>query len=49
MDQRVVQDALVAPYGVATTGVLLSEHLDATNCLRFHPVFGTDLSSLCLR
>ena len=43
-----VEGALIAPYGVGTTGVLLSERLDAENCLRFHPVYGLDLSSLCL-
>ncbi|MGI8749285.1 MAG: ABC transporter substrate-binding protein [Thermoleophilaceae bacterium] len=49
LDKRVVGGGLVAPYGVATTGVLLSERLDAANCLRFHPVYGADLSALCLR
>lgn len=49
LDRRVVKAALVTPLGVATTGVLLSERLDAANCLTFHPVFGTDLSALCLR
>lgn len=49
LDKRVVQGALVVPLGVRTTGVLLSERLDAANCLNFHPVFGTDLSLLCLR
>ncbi len=49
LDRTVVRDAIVAPYGVATTGVLLSERLDAANCLRFSPVYGIDLSSLCLR
>ena len=44
-----VAQALLAPYGVSTTGVLLSERLDAENCLRHHPVHGLDLSSLCVR
>ena len=43
-----VQGALIAPFGVRTTGVLLSERLDADQCLRFHPVYGVDFSSLCL-
>lgn len=49
LDKRVAAGGLAAPYGVATTGVLLSERLDAANCLRFSPVYGTDLSALCLR
>ena len=49
LDREVVADALIAPYGVATTGTLLSERLDAENCLRVHPVHGLDLSSLCVR
>jgi peptide/nickel transport system substrate-binding protein len=49
LDRDVVSDALLAPYGVGTTGTLLSERLDAENCLRFHPLHGLDLSSLCVR
>ena len=49
LDREVVSEALLAPYGVTTTGTLLSERLDAENCLRFHPVHGLDLSSLCVR
>lgn len=49
LDRTVIGDAIVAPYGVATTGVLLSERLDAENCLRFSPVYGLDLAGLCLR
>jgi len=48
LDRQVVQGALIAPFGVRTTGVLLSERLDADRCLRFHPVYGVDFSSLCL-
>ena len=49
LDRDVVSEAVVAPYGVSTTGTLLSERLDAENCLRFHPLRGLDLSSLCVR
>ncbi len=49
LDRTVVAGSIVAPYGVATTGVLLSDRLDAANCLRFSPVYGLDLSSLCLK
>lgn len=49
LDRQTVESALVAPFGTGTEGTLLSERLDAQNCLRFHPVYGLDLSSLCLR
>lgn len=49
LDREAVQDADVAPYGIETSGVLLSERMDPQNCSRFHPVFGLDWSSLCLR
>lgn len=49
IDRDVVEGATVAPYGVETSGVLLSERMDVANCPRFHPVFGLDWSSLCLR
>jgi len=48
LDRDVVEGALIAPFGLQTTGVLLSERLDADRCLRFHPVYGLDFSSLCL-
>ena len=48
LDRDVVEGALIAPYGLRTTGVLLSERLDGNQCLRFHPVYGLDFSSLCL-
>jgi len=49
LDREAVEGAELAPYGVETVGVLLSERIDAENCSRFHPVFGIDWSSLCLR
>jgi len=49
LDREVVEGAEVAPYGVETVGVLMSERMDAENCSLFHPVFGLDWSSLCLR
>ena len=48
LDRDVVEGALIAPFGLRTTGVLMSERLDADRCLRFHPVYGLDFSSLCL-
>ena len=49
LDREVIEAAEVAPYGVETVGVLLSERMDAENCSLYHPVFGMDWSSLCLR
>ena len=49
LDREVMEQALMAPYGVEQTGVLLSERTDPVNCRRFHPVYGLDWSSLCLR
>jgi hypothetical protein len=48
IDQRVIEAALIAPFGLSTTGVLVSERLDGEQCQRFHPVYGLDFSSLCL-
>jgi hypothetical protein len=36
------------PLGTERRSTFLSERLDAENCLRFQPLFGLDLSSLCL-
>jgi len=49
IDREVVEGATLAPYGVETTGVLLSERMDVANCARYHPVFGLDWASLCLK
>lgn len=49
VDKRVVEEALASPLGSERRPVFLSERLDAANCFRFHPVFGVDLTSLCLR
>ncbi|MDQ3644733.1 MAG: ABC transporter substrate-binding protein [Actinomycetota bacterium] len=49
LDLEVVEGAEVAPYGIETVGVLMSERMDPENCSLYHPVFGLDWSSLCLR
>ena len=49
LDREVMDGAEVAPFGVETVGVLMSERMDAENCSLYHPVFGLDWSSLCLR
>lgn len=49
VDERVVDEALASPLGSERKPAFLSDRLDAANCFRFHPVFGVDLASLCLR
>jgi len=49
VDGDVISRAYLAPFGVATAGVLASERLDMGNCSRFHAVVGMDYSSVCLR
>jgi peptide/nickel transport system substrate-binding protein len=48
-DERVVTHAYAAPLGSERRPTFLSERIDAENCARVHPVFGIDLSSLCLK
>ena len=47
-DRRVVERGYVAPIGTELRPALVSERLDIENCFRFQPLFGLDLSSLCL-
>ena len=47
-DRLVVDEAYVAPIGTELRPTFLSERLDIENCFRFQPVFGLDLSSLCI-
>lgn len=49
LDRTIVEKAYMAPYGVEREGIFLSERMDPENCARFHPVYGADYSSLCLR
>ena len=47
-DRRVVEQGYVAPVGTELRPAFVSERLDIENCFRFQPLFGLDLSSLCL-
>jgi hypothetical protein len=47
-DRLVVDEGYVAPMGTELRPTFLSERLDIENCFRFQPVFGLDLSSLCI-
>lgn len=49
IDRRIVENAYLAPYGVEKQSTFFSERMDAANCARFHPVYGPDYSSFCLK
>jgi hypothetical protein len=49
VDERLVEEAYVAPLGAGVRPAFYSERIDVQGCASFHPVFGTDLASLCLR
>ena len=40
---------MIVPYANSLRTLFLSERIDAANCARFHPVYGVDLTDLCLR
>jgi hypothetical protein len=44
----VVERGYAAPIGTELRPAFVSERLDVDNCFRFQPIFGLDLSSLCL-
>jgi peptide/nickel transport system substrate-binding protein len=48
-DRLVVEEGYAAPIGSERRPAFLSERLDIENCFRFQPIFGLDLSSLCIR
>ena len=48
-EKRVVDRAYVAAYGHPKRTTFLSERMDFENCARFHPVYGNDYSSFCLK
>jgi peptide/nickel transport system substrate-binding protein len=49
LDRLIVENAYMAPYGVERHSIFLSERMDPENCAVFHPVYGADYSSFCLR
>ena len=48
-DRLVVEETYVAPLGSERRTAFFSGRVDVENCARFQPLFGLDLSSLCLR
>jgi peptide/nickel transport system substrate-binding protein len=49
LDSELVAGGVVVPYARPVRTLFLSERIDAENCSRYHPVYGIDLSNLCLR
>ena len=49
IDRRLVEEAYVAPLGSQRLPTFLSERIDVQGCATFHPIFGVELASLCLR
>jgi hypothetical protein len=49
LDAALVQSAVIVPYAHSLRTLFLSDRIDAANCSRFHPVYGVDLTHLCLR
>jgi peptide/nickel transport system substrate-binding protein len=49
LDRELVRSAIVIPYARVSNTLFLSARMDAENCSRVHPVYGVDLSSLCVR
>jgi peptide/nickel transport system substrate-binding protein len=49
VDERLVTEAHAAPLGSERRPSFFSDRMDTANCARFHPVFGIDLSGLCLK
>ena len=49
LDRRLIDQGYVAVYGNPTRTTFLSDRMDFENCARFHPVYGNDYSSFCLK
>jgi peptide/nickel transport system substrate-binding protein len=49
LNEQVVAEAWIAPYGHATRATFMSERMDFENCSLFHPVYYNDYSSFCLK
>jgi peptide/nickel transport system substrate-binding protein len=49
LDRQLVATAVVVPYAEPLSPVYVSNRIDAANCARVHPVYGIDVSDLCLR
>jgi peptide/nickel transport system substrate-binding protein len=48
-DRRLIDEGYAMPLGSELRTAFFSQRIDVENCARFQPLFGLDLSSLCLR
>lgn len=49
VNQQVVNEFHIAPYGHRKLATFVSERMDFDNCTLFHPVYQNDYSSFCLK
>jgi peptide/nickel transport system substrate-binding protein len=49
LNRQLVEEGWVVPYGHIKVATFLSERMDFENCSLFHPVYGNDYSSFCLK
>jgi peptide/nickel transport system substrate-binding protein len=49
LNKQLVEEAWVAAYGHTKLSTFMSERMDFKNCSLFHPVYGNDYSSFCLK
>ena len=49
LNEQLVEEAWVAPYGHIKGATFMSERMDFESCSLFHPVYGNDYSSFCLK
>jgi len=49
LDERVVEESYIAPYGSEELTTFLSDRMDFENCSTVHPLYGNDYSSFCLK
>lgn len=49
VDERLVEEAYVAPLGSLRQPIFFSDRIDVPGCATFNPVFGVELTVLCLR
>lgn len=49
VNQQVVNEFHIAPYGHRKLATFVSERMDFDNCTSFHPVYQNDYSSFCLK
>jgi peptide/nickel transport system substrate-binding protein len=49
LNEQLVEEAWIAPYGHPKGATFMSERMDFDNCSLFHPVYNNDYSSFCLK